>query len=687
MNHAPSPSPGRKVSCWPRWPEADEDTERAVVRALQSGRLAVSGSKSTWPSQNVAAAATVARMSGRRHCVLVTSGSSAIVTALHALGIGPGDTVAMTATTWVSCATSVLRVGATPMFFDATPESPCGDVATLAETPSAILGIHLYAQHFDVDAARARFPGVPVVEDASHAQFGATADGRRIGSLGDVSILSLQATKIITSGEGGAVLTDDPETAARLESLVMDSRRRTDAVSRTSANELEPAHLLHGANHSPPEFAAALLVDQLARFDRQARRRADGVAILAGALDGSRWSMTADRSAVAGGAFYGVAVRVPAGVGSPAEVIAAVEEQTALILDSVYPPVVEGPLYLPETIKQYAALRAPAVPLPNSRTWHREYVVVPHHAFLADESRLVHLAATLRELDREPAALRPALPRDRPTIEVVMVTRGDRDTLEAALAGVAKQDVDAEVRLTVWVDADRVPAAVADAGCAVVTLGADGMLPNEPFARIAALRELAVAGCTGDFIAFLDDDNEWDPDHLSSLLAVADAGYPAAHSWRTLIDDSGSPATVDRFPWLPPSEAAAELFEQLSAVRVLEPGSPIVRDRAVIPGAGLNGMVDMGAWLLRRDLLRLLTFRRTRSEAEIQARVGEDDILLEQIRRLDIPVGCTETPTLRYRLGGMSTPEYRKPESPVPAATSAAPSTSAASVVTSEVSS
>ncbi|MFI5777522.1 DegT/DnrJ/EryC1/StrS family aminotransferase [Nocardia sp. NPDC051570] len=658
MSQSSAPAERRPIA-WPKWPELDQRSERAVARALMSGRLAVSGNKSRWPSQTISAAQTVARMSGRRHCLLTTSGSTAILAALHALGIGTGDTVAMTASTWVACATSVLRVGATPVFFDATPQSPCGDPSTLAVAPSAILGIHLYAQYFDIDAARARFPGVPIIEDASHTQFGQTADGRRIGSLGDISIMSLQASKIITSGEGGAVLTDYEYTLRRLESLVMDSRRRADRDLPTECTELEPANLLHGANHSPPECSAALLVDQLARFADQADRRAAGAKVLIAGLEGSGWDLVADEVAVAGGTFYGIAMRIPDGAGTPADVLAAVARETGLVLSTVYNPMPEGPLYLPETIKQFAALRTPEMDLPHSRAWHQNYVVVPHQAFLADEPTLRHLATVLRAHRAGTTVTLDGGTTEQPVIDVVVITRGERDTLGQALASALKQDVDARIRITVWVDGERTPPAVADVPCGVIRLASIEVLPDGPFERIAALRDLAVSRCTGDYVAFLDDDNEWEANHLSSLLELAGAGHPLVHSWRTLVGPDGLPITVDRFPWLAPSEAARSRLGELRGIGVMDADGPVVRDSAVIDGVtGLTGMVDLGEWLFDRTVLPLLAFSRPRTDTEIQARHGEDDILLEQVDLLEIPVGCTGLPTLRYRLGGMSTPEY-----------------------------
>ncbi|MFD0474475.1 DegT/DnrJ/EryC1/StrS family aminotransferase [Nonomuraea thailandensis] len=126
----PEPAPHRPV-----WPEIDDLSVQAIQAALLSGRLAVSGPPSRWPSRNVMAAAALARLTRRRHATLTASGSSAIVIALQAADVGPGDVVLLPATTWVACATAVLRVGAVPAFFDGTDGSPAWSVTARSTRP------------------------------------------------------------------------------------------------------------------------------------------------------------------------------------------------------------------------------------------------------------------------------------------------------------------------------------------------------------------------------------------------------------------------------------------------------------------------------------------------------------------------------------------------------------------------
>lgn len=643
----------QSVPPWPVWPETDEWSAQAMSAALLSGRLAVSGARSAWTPRTVEASRQLAARAGRAHCTLTTSGSSAILVALQALGVGPGDVVLIPATTWVACATSVLRAGATPAFYDADEQSPCaiGDCPRVI-TPSVVLAVHLYAQQVDVAALRLRFPGALILEDASHSQFAWTGDGRPVGSLGDVSIMSLQATKVITCGEGGAILTDDDEIAARVESLVMDSRRRAVTAAATAANELEPAFLLHGANHALSETAAALLLDQLERMPAQAAARSRAATRFVRRLTDAGWRCFADTGALRSGNFYGVAVRIPDGRGTPTELIDEVAAKTGLPLDRVYPPVPEGPLYRPATVKQYAPIDHTAATPTWSRVWHERCVVVPHHAFLASDEHIDRLIGVLT--GTEPARVAEPGVR-RPSIDVVLVTRGDRATLAAALAGVAAQQVDADIRVTVWLDGPQPTGGVPSQGLTrlrVVALDSRSLLPESPFERIAELRQLAARSCTADYTAFLDDDNAWTPDHLASLLALVSPDRPAVYSWRTLVDHGHEPAVVDRFPWLPPGQESLDRWTSLIATGVVVDGDAVVRDGVQ------HGMVDMGEWLFDTRLLRLLKFNRPRTPEEVEHRLGEDDIVLEQIRRLGVPTACTGVASLRYRLGGMSNPEF-----------------------------
>jgi perosamine synthetase len=160
---------------------------------------------------------------GARHAVAVCSGTTALHLALHGLGIGPGDEVIVPALTFVATAHAVLMVGATPVLADVHPDTWCLDPAAVERAISpktrAIIPVHLYGQPADVPAMRALAPtGVHLVEDAAEAH-GATLHGVSVGKLGDVGVFSFYGNKVMTTGEGGMIVTDDEVLAERLRYL------------------------------------------------------------------------------------------------------------------------------------------------------------------------------------------------------------------------------------------------------------------------------------------------------------------------------------------------------------------------------------------------------------------------------------------------------------------------------------
>jgi perosamine synthetase len=164
-----------------------------------------------------------ARM-GRRHGIAVCNGTAALEVALAALGIGPGDEVILPSFTIISCAAAIVRLGATPVVADCDPATWSMDVRGLERlvTPAtrAIMPVHIYGLPVDMDpvlelAAR---HGLKIVEDAAQ-MHGQTYRGRPCGSFGELSTFSFYPNKLVTTGEGGMVVTDDDGLAERCRSL------------------------------------------------------------------------------------------------------------------------------------------------------------------------------------------------------------------------------------------------------------------------------------------------------------------------------------------------------------------------------------------------------------------------------------------------------------------------------------
>lgn len=168
--------------------------------------------------------AAFARYCGVRHAMACSSGTAALHLALHALDVGPGDEVIVPTFTIASCANMVHALGATPVFADVDPRTytldPRAAEALITPRTRALMGVHLYGHPCDMSALRALADayGLWLLEDAAEA-FGAEVDGRRAGSLGDVGVFSLYGNKIVTTGEGGMIVTDNDEMAAIVREL------------------------------------------------------------------------------------------------------------------------------------------------------------------------------------------------------------------------------------------------------------------------------------------------------------------------------------------------------------------------------------------------------------------------------------------------------------------------------------
>jgi perosamine synthetase len=217
---------------------------------------------------------------GVRHAVAVNSGTAALHIALEILDLQPGDEVLVPTLTFVATAQAVVMAGATPVFCDVEARTFNLDVRDAATriTPrtKAIIPVHYGGTACDLEAldrlaAEAR---ITIVEDAAHA-FGSTYRGRKIGARDHLTCFSFDPIKNITCGEGGAVVTNDPDlagraAACRLLGITRDAWSRRETASPWSYDVAGPGYRYHMSN-----INAAIGLEQLKRFDAfQQRRRA-----------------------------------------------------------------------------------------------------------------------------------------------------------------------------------------------------------------------------------------------------------------------------------------------------------------------------------------------------------------------------------------------------------------------------
>lgn len=239
-------------------PLFDETTRQSILEVLDSGRLA-QGLRVLEFEERFAEWAEVP------FAVAVSSGTAALLLALMALEIGPGDEVITTPFTFAATANTILFLGARPVFADIQPSTLNLDPEEVERriTPRtrAIVLVHLYGNPCDMGIfteLAARY-GLALIEDAAHAP-GALYQGRPVGSFG-IGCFSFYATKNITTGEGGMITTQDPQLARRLRML------------RDHGQSAKYVHEILGLNFRMTELQAVLGIGQLQHIDAWNDRR------------------------------------------------------------------------------------------------------------------------------------------------------------------------------------------------------------------------------------------------------------------------------------------------------------------------------------------------------------------------------------------------------------------------------
>jgi len=208
------------------------------------------------------------------YAVVFNSGTTALVAALEAAGIGPGDEVIVPSFTFISTANSVKIAGGTPVFADIERDTygldPDAVREAITEDTAAILPVHYAGKPCSIDeiATIAAEHDLALVEDAAEAH-GAERAGRKVGTVGDVGMLSFCQNKIVPTGEGGALLTDDDAIARDAALLRSHGRSSGDYFESASGGEYECL----GNNFRMPDVVASIGVAQMERVEAMIERR------------------------------------------------------------------------------------------------------------------------------------------------------------------------------------------------------------------------------------------------------------------------------------------------------------------------------------------------------------------------------------------------------------------------------
>ena len=418
---------------FPAWPAYSNQEARALLQVLRSRNWG------GYPFPNAHAsvfAAKFAKVHGAKYGIALANGTVAIEVALKAIEIKPGDEVIVPAYTWEGTVGPVLLLNAVPVFVDVDPDTYCLDARLMekAITPKtrAILPVHLAMNFADLDGILgiARERNIAVIEDCAHAHGGQWR-GKGAGASGDLGCFSFQSSKIITAGEGGAVITSNLEFYERAQSYVNCGRASVSDQFR---------HRLIGFNYRITEFQAAILEAQLARLPKQAEARHANMDHFEKRLSGTPGLalLKRDKRVTRVAAYQYVFKYLPENFGGiPRAAFLGALEMEGIPCDGLfYEPVYRSALFPVDPADFPALSWGRSEPLNLKTLYHcpvseraayQEAVWLPHHLFLGSRKDVDDIADAvlkvcenvneLRNL-KHPAVARKTMSRaERPRIE------------------------------------------------------------------------------------------------------------------------------------------------------------------------------------------------------------------------------------------------------------------------------
>lgn len=236
-------------------PVLGEDEQQLLLEAINSGWIS-SQSPYVKRFEN-----NYAKWLGVKYAIAVSNGTVAIHLALSALGVGPGDEVIVPDLTFASPANMVILTGAKPVFVDVSNSNWCIDPKEfkkkISSRTKAVIIVHLYGNPADMDEIIdiARINNIYIIEDAAEAH-GAIYKGRKVGTFGDIATFSFYANKLITTGEGGMVVTNDKELAENIK------------LMRDHGMKPRYWHITVGFNYRMTGLQAAVGLAQLRKIDK-----------------------------------------------------------------------------------------------------------------------------------------------------------------------------------------------------------------------------------------------------------------------------------------------------------------------------------------------------------------------------------------------------------------------------------
>lgn len=417
---------------FPAWPIYSSQEARELQRVLKSRNWG------GYPFPNKLAhafAQRFARFHGAKYGLAVANGTVAIEIALAAAGIKPGDEVIVPAYTWEGTVGPVLLLNAVPVFVDIDPATYCLDAKRIEQalTPKtrAILPVHLAMRFADLDEIGriAREHNLVVIEDCAHAH-GGKWHNKGAGATGDLGCFSFQSSKLMTSGEGGAVITSNLEYYERAQSFMNCGRASLTDQFR---------HRLIGFNYRLTELQAAILGVQLARLPKQAKIRQANMEHFERRLRGTSGLgfLERDKRQTRVAAYQYVFKYSPEHFGVPRAAFLGALEMEGVPCDGLfYEPVYRSALFPVNPLDWPALSWGRPQPLDLKTTCHcpvseraayEEAVWLPHHIFLGNQRDTNDITDAVLKVCENISELRGL---KHPRIETKAMSRAERPRVE-----------------------------------------------------------------------------------------------------------------------------------------------------------------------------------------------------------------------------------------------------------------
>lgn len=394
---------------WPKWPVHDEREVERIVKIVRSGMWAFNG------PEEASFRANFRSFLGAKYGLLVSNGTHALQLALEALDVGAGDEVIVPGLTWQATAACALDVNAVPILVDIEPETLTIDPKAIrnAITPrtKAIIPVHLYSciANMDEILAIAKEHNLGVVEDCSH-QHGSEWRGKKVGTLGNIGAFSLQSSKVLNSGEGGFICTNDDRLFCRLDALRNCGRQTVNGPEGVVVDYPQ------SGNFRATEFQAAILNCQLARLEEQTARRdqnAQYLSRLLAEVPGCKPLLR--REQVTRQAYYAYAFRYDktAFQGLPIDKFrAALAAEVGMNFGGTYEVLNKSGLFKPRTKRRHklneeywAQIDPQRFELPHCVRAYEEIVSFIHYPLLAGAREMEAIAQAAAKVQKDAAEL------------------------------------------------------------------------------------------------------------------------------------------------------------------------------------------------------------------------------------------------------------------------------------------